>query len=141
MMTGIALLFAFLAMTLACALHRAATDWPYRLRLIRVFDMLESRESPLRPFDLVEVVLVDPSPAHSACSIVFARTDRRDDVGELVLDRPLGERADLCSTWSAAGTPLLYAADWSGGAVLQGPVDCFIGHSVSWPISIPEGTS
>ena len=131
----IVLLFATCAIALAYALHRAATDWPYRLRLMLVFDMLEARESPYRPLDLFEVVLIDPSPARSARSIAFARTDRRDDVSEFILDRALGERADLCAAWSATETPLLYAGDWHGGAVLQGPIDCFVGHVAQWAAS------
>jgi len=131
----IALLFAICAIAVACAVHRAATDWPYRLRLMLVFDMLEARESPFRPLDLLEVVLIDPSPAWSARSIAFARTDLRDDVSELILDRALGERAELCAAWSAAETPLLYAGDRNGGAVLHGPIDCFVGHIAQRPVS------
>ena len=129
----IVLLFATCAIALEYALHRAAEDWPYRLRLMLVVDVLEARESPYRPLDLFEVVLIDPSPARSAQSITFARSHHRDDVSELILDRALGEPADLCAAWSATETPLLYVGDWHGGAVLQGPVDCFVGHVAHWP--------
>lgn len=143
MMTGaeIVLILTFGVLSVAYALHRAQMDWSYRLRLICVFDMLEARESMWRPYDLFEVVLVDSSPAHSARSIAFARTDRRDDLIEFVLDRPLGERADLFAAWSTAATPLLCARYGNGSAVLQGPLDCFAGQVDPWPDAMAAGNS
>ena len=129
----ITLLFVAYAIILLSALHRAATDWPYCLRLLRVFELIEMSESPRQQFDVLEVVLVDLAPSSTTRSITFTRTDSSDQVLELLLDRPLGEEADLCEGWSAAGTPLLYVNDGSGGAVLQGPTACLVGH-VNAPI-------
>jgi len=114
------------------AQRRASSDWPYRLRLVRVLALISALNTPGESLDLSEVLLVEPNVGSGSFTLAFASVDRPEEVGLLLLDRPLGELAERCSAWQATGTPLLFYGDAAGDAVLTGPDGCLVGRVRTW---------
>jgi hypothetical protein len=121
-----------LFLVVVLALRRASNDWSYRLRVVRVLAMISALNSPGESPDLWEVVLVDPNVWDGSSMLAFAPSERPQDVGLLLLDRPLGELAERCEAWRATGTPLLFSGDSIGEAVLLGPDGCLAGRVRGW---------
>jgi len=131
----IAELVLFVLATLAVsfwALRRASWDWAYQLRVVRTLWLLGSLDSPWNHLDPWEAVLVSRDLSAGSRMVAFAPLDRPHDVALLQLDEPLGDLAEGCIAWCAVGTPLLFAGDGYGGAVLHGPNACLVGQVVSW---------
>jgi hypothetical protein len=126
--SGEILVVLVLLLVVGVALRRASSDWPYRLRMVRVLALISALNTPGESLDLYEVLLVDLNVGSGSFALAFARADRPQDVGLLLLDSPLGELADRCTAWRAAGTPLLFYGDAAGEAVLTGPDGCLAGR-------------
>jgi hypothetical protein len=121
-----------LLLVVGVAQRRASSDWPYRLRMVRVLALLSALNTPGECLDLWEVLLVEPNLGSGSFNLAFARADRPQEVGLLLLDRPLGERAERCTAWQATGTPLLFYGDAAGEAVLTGPDGSLTGRVKTW---------
>jgi hypothetical protein len=134
------LVLVLLLLVVGLALRRAASDWSYRVRVVRVLAMISALNSPGECPDLWEVVLVDPNLWDGSSTLAFASSDRPQDVGLLVLDRPLGELAERCEAWRATGTPLLFSGDSIGEAVLLGPDGCLAGRVRGWRVDAEAGS-
>jgi hypothetical protein len=135
LLVALALLFV-----VGAARRRASSDWPYRLHMVRVLALLSALNTPGESLDLSEVLLVEPVSSGSF-TLAFACADRPQEVGLLLLDRPLGELAERCSAWHAAGTPLLFYGDAAGEAVLTGPDGCLVGRVRTWRDDVARDTN
>jgi hypothetical protein len=118
--------------TLRLALHRAAWDWPYRIRLVQSFALIDAAEAGWQPLDLFEIRLAAQEIAVTSHSVAFTPAGHPAEIGVFELDAPLGNLAERCTDWRAAATPLLFAGNACGDAVLQGPDLCLVGHVVAW---------
>jgi hypothetical protein len=133
------LLIAVLAV-LAGALSRASRDWSCQLRVVQSLWLVGTMDSP-EPLTMWEAVLVDRDLSPASRTVVFAPVNRPGDRGLFCLDEPLGCLAERCIGWQAASTPLLFAGDQQGGAVLHGPSGCLVGQVASWSDQMPLDSS
>jgi len=130
------LILGGLVAVLGAMARRASRDWAYQLRVIRTLAVVATTHTPGEPIDLWEVEFVVAKLGAGTSSLAFSPVNRPQDVGLLLLDAPLGEFADRCNSWRDAGTPLLFAGDATGDAVIHGPGGCLVGRVVAW--SDPE---
>jgi hypothetical protein len=130
--SGLVIIGGGLVVVLRGMTRRASTDWALQLRVIRTLALVASAHSPGEQLDLWEVEFGGGRVGAGTISVEFSPVDRPQDVGLLLLDAPLGEFADQCNSWCDAGTPLLFAADASGDAVIHGPDGCFVGRLAAW---------
>jgi hypothetical protein len=128
---GLLILGGGFVAVLGAMARRASRDWAYQLRVIRTLALVAATHSPGEPIDLWEVELVGAKLVAGTSSVAFSPVNRPQDVGLLLLDAPLGELADRCISWCDAGTPLLFAGDAMGDAVIHGPNGCLVGRVVA----------
>jgi hypothetical protein len=129
---GLLIIGGGLVAVLGAMARRASKDWTYQLRVIRALALVAATNSPGERIDLWEVELVEAKFGAGTFSVAFSPVNRPRDVGVLLLDAPLGEFADRCTSWCDARTPLLLSGDAMGDAVVHGPDGCLVGRIASW---------